>query len=33
MIFYKNGKQLENKTIIGFKSPKEFLNILNEKDN
>jgi thiol:disulfide interchange protein DsbD len=33
IIFYKNGKQLENKTIIGVKSPKEFLNILNEKDN
>ena len=33
MIFYENGKQLKNKTIIGFKPSEEFLNILDKKDN
>jgi thiol:disulfide interchange protein DsbD len=29
LIFYKNGKELTSKRIVGYKSPEEFLQIIN----
>jgi thiol:disulfide interchange protein DsbD len=30
LIFYKNGKELTSKRIVGYKSPEEFLQIINQ---
>jgi thiol:disulfide interchange protein DsbD len=30
LIFYENGKELTSKRIVGYKNPKEFLNIINQ---
>jgi thiol:disulfide interchange protein DsbD len=31
IIFWKNKKELKNITIIGYKDPKEFLNIIGKE--
>ena len=33
IIFFKNKKELKNITIIGYKSPKDFLNIISQEFN
>ena len=30
LIFYKDGKEELNKRIIGYKNPKEFMEIINK---